>query len=217
MTTLKRSSETRAKSGRYHHGDLRNALVQAGLELVERHGLAELSLRAVATAVGVSHAAPAHHFGSLRALRNALAIVGYERFAAAIQAERRRAPVDPASQMRAASDGYLEFAVANPALFRLMFSADQLDWSDEQLLHAARLSRAELTDICEPAVEILGLHGSEQRAELERLVWAAAHGRAHLTIDGQMPGPTKPSTPGGATLDIADLVFSRLTARPRTS
>ena len=51
----------------YHHGDLKNALVRAGIDLLETRGLPGLSLRAIAAAVGVSHTAPKNHFGSLRA------------------------------------------------------------------------------------------------------------------------------------------------------
>jgi hypothetical protein len=143
--------------------------------------------------------------------------VGYERFAAAMQAARRKAPADPASQMRAASDGYLAFAVTNPALFRLMFSADLLDWTDNELLRVARLSRAELAEICAPAADMFGLHGTDHRAALERLVWAASHGRAHLTIDGQMPVVDPSPAAQAAQLDIADLIFRTVRSRPTAS
>jgi AcrR family transcriptional regulator len=193
-----------AKHNRYHHGDLRNALLQAALLILERDGLEGLSLRAVAADVGVSHAAPNHHFGSLRALRNAVAALGYERFAAAIRMERSLAPSTPKDQMRAASRGYLAFATANPALFRLMFSCDLLDWSNGELQQAARLARQQLVDICAPAAARLGFSDEASRAMIENLVWSQIHGRAHLTIDGQVP-PLAESETGP---DLADLLFS---------
>jgi AcrR family transcriptional regulator len=184
---------------------LRNALVRSALAIIERDGVDALSLRAVAADVGVSHAAPAHHFGTLKALRSALAAIGYERFAGAMRDRRSAAPPDPPAQMRAAAEGYLAFAVANPALFRLMFSADRLDWSDAALIAEARLARQQLEEICAPAAERLGIGGdAAARQALERLVWSDIHGRAHLTIDGQL-GPTNGIED---RLDIAELIFS---------
>ncbi len=199
------SRKIREDTRRYHHGDLRNALVQAALAILEREGLDGLSLRAVAADVGVSHAAPAHHFGSLKALRNALAAIGYARFAAAMRDHRSNAPPDHQAQMRAAGEGYLAFASSHPALFRLMFSADRLDWSDEELLAQARSARQQLEEVCAPAAERLGIAGdAAARLALEQMVWADVHGRAHLTIDGQF-GPLEAAAP---CLDIAELIFS---------
>ncbi len=194
----------------YHHGDLRNALIRSALAILERSGLDALTLRAIAADVGVSHAAPAHHFGTLKKLRNALAAIGYERFAEAMREHRAKASPDPVAQMRAASDGYLAFALANPALFRLMFSADLLDWSDQDLKAPARLARRQLEEICAPAAKRLGMApGTAARLALERLVWSDIHGRAHLVIDRQFDPPA----PTGSELDIAALIHGYDPAR----
>ena len=202
-----------AKRPNYHHGDLRNALLLAALDLLEREGLDRLTLRGVAAAVGVSHAAPAHHFGTLNALRTALAIIGYERFTLAMRTKRAEAPADPAAQMRAARQGYLAFARSQPALFRLMFTSTLLDWSDRTLQVTARISRAELTDICAPAADLLGLHAPRARLIVERLVWSEVHGLAHLAIDGQLaqdlPGCEDPTLTTDGSPDLAALLFGR--------
>ena len=70
----------------YHHGDLREALLRTAEAMLERDGLAKLTLRAVAREAGVSHAAPSHHFSDLAGLLSALAAVGFRRFAAQMQA-----------------------------------------------------------------------------------------------------------------------------------
>ena len=195
--------ETETKGGRYHHGDLRNALVQAALSMLEKDGLDRLTLRGVAAAVGVSHAAPGHHFGTLTGLRTALAAIGYARFGASMRAERAAAPDDPAAQMRAARRGYLSFAMGQPALFRLMGSSPLLDWSDPDLDRAATTSRAELTAICAPAATRLGLTTDEARRALEHLVWSEVHGYALLRIDGQIADVMAvPPSP-----DLAALLF----------
>lgn len=188
----------------YHHGDLRNALVQAGLESLEREGPDGLSLRGVAAQVGVSHAAPAHHFGSAKGLRTALAAVGYANFARAMRQARQEASPEPDAQMRAVGASYLAFAQSHPALFRLMFTDALLDWSEPSLQAAALLARAELTDICRPAADRLGLTDAAMRAALEHLVWSYAHGVAHLTVGGQFTG--EPGSEAGV-LDLSTLIF----------
>lgn len=197
----------------YHHGDLRNALVNAALALLERNGLERLSLRALSAAVGVSHAAPTHHFGTLKGLRTALAAVGYQRFTSAMAEAGRQAPPDPVDQMRAAERGYLAFAQGQPALFRLIFSADLLAWDDPDLQHQARAARAHLSLICAPVAAILGLADPAARLGLEQLVWSHAHGQAHLAIDGQFGSASKAcegQTSGLLPADLLAGLFNRL-------
>ncbi len=193
----------------YHHGDLRNALLGAALDLLEADGLEKLSLRRVAARVGVSHAAPAHHFPTLRALLNALAIIGFQRFDAAMRAARSAAPPDPPAQMRAAERGYLAYAEANPALFRLMFTTTLLDWDDPALVAAGDAGYAQLVEICAPAAAHLGLADPAGRAALEALVWSVAHGRAHLAIEGKLP----PMADAPAAVDLTGLLFGLAAGR----
>src|SRR6266567_6406981 len=68
----------------YHHGDLHDALLAAAERVLERDGLAGLTLRAVAREAGVSHAAPTHHFGDLTGLVSELAAIGFRQFNAAM-------------------------------------------------------------------------------------------------------------------------------------
>ncbi len=105
----------------YHHGDLKAALVAAGLHLLETEGLPGLSLRAIAAQVGVSHTAPKDHFGSLRGLHTAIATEGFRRHAAAMRAGLPES-ADRAARLTAAMRGYVGFAAAHPHLFELMFS-----------------------------------------------------------------------------------------------
>ena len=193
---------------RYHHGALRQALLEAGLALLEREGPEKLTLRSLATAVGVSHAAPAHHFSTLTGLRTALAAIGYQRFGAAMRDECLDAP-DPEARMRAASRGYLAFALSQPGLFRLMFTKELLDWTHPDLAGQAAAARAQLSTICAPAAERLRLDAAARRA-LEHLVWATVHGQAQLAIDGQLGPAHAPADlpgPGSGCPDIATLLF----------
>lgn len=194
----------------YHHGDLRNALVKAALELLERDGMDRLSLRALSGAVGVSHGAPTHHFGTLKGLRTALAAIGYQRFTCAMQTACKAAPPDAIDQLRAAGRGYLAFARGQPALFRLMFTAELLACDDPDLQHHARLARAHLSLICAPVAAILGLTDPVARLALEQLVWSHAHGQSHLAIDGQFGSACEGSVADPWPRDLLGELFDRL-------
>jgi len=88
----------------YHHGDLKHALVQAGIALIEEGGIPALSLRALAARVGVSHTAPRNHFGSLRGLLTAIAAEGFHRHARAM-CEGVSDQSDPQARLMAAMTG----------------------------------------------------------------------------------------------------------------
>lgn len=198
----------------YHHGDLRNALLTGALQLVEESGLEGLSLRKVAARVGVSHAAPEHHFPTLRHLMNALATHGFLLFTRSMAEHRAAAEDAPEAQMRAATDGYLAYARAHPGLFRLMFTKNLLDWQDPALREQAALGHMQLVEICAPASDFLGLTTDADRRALEALVWSQVHGQAHLMIDGKLPDPTGSDCPQSIVpFDVASLIFGSL--RPR--
>jgi AcrR family transcriptional regulator len=190
---------------RYHHGDLRNALLKAGLDILEAEGASALSLRAIAARAGVSRSAPAYPFGNLKGLLTALVAVGYARFAAAMADERARSASEPIEQMRAAGRGYIAFARRNPALFRLMFSSVQIDGDNAELRQAGEAAYQQLAEISRPAADHLGATSDAQRREIANLVWASTHGYAHLLVDGHMNAPDsgEPDRPP----DIARLLF----------
>jgi len=190
---------------RYHHGDLRNALLKAGLDILEEDGSSALSMRAVAARAGVSRSAPAYPFGNLRGLLTALVAVAYTRFAAAMADERARAAAEPIEQMRAAGRGYIAFARRNPALFRLMFSSVQIDGDNAELRQASAAAYQQLVEISRPAADHLGASSDAERREIANLVWASTHGYAHLLVDGHMQAPDggEPDPPP----DIARLLF----------
>lgn len=175
-----------ARRTAYHHGDLRKALVDTGLSMLEELGLEDLSLRKIAARVGVSHAAPEHHFPSLRHLLNALAVEGFGSFRQSMQSQMQAAPARPADQLRAALRGYLAFATAHPHLFRLMFNRNRLDWEDPALGKAGEAARQVLKDICRPVADRLAIDTPEGRVSIEHLVWSQVHGYAHLMIDGKI-------------------------------
>jgi AcrR family transcriptional regulator len=154
----------------YHHGDLKNALLNAARAILEEESLTALSLRAVARKAGVSHAAPYRHFPNHEALLVELAMEGF----AELKAEIAAASAQPAAESdRIANLGaaYMRFVARRPALTRLMFGP-QLPNRDRYpaLGEAADAIGVEIGE---------GLHD----AALGLAVWAAVHGLAMLILE----------------------------------
>ena len=172
----------RAKpAGRYHHGDLKAALLGAALEILERDGPAALSLRRVARDVGVSPAAPYAHFRNKAALIQAVGAQGFGRLADAMAAEARAAAAGDA--LRALGRGYVRFAVRHPALFRLMFGPALDRGAPGQGLRAsAAASHAVLADAVLARLRATG--GAEAAPAFTLAAWALVHGLATLLVDG---------------------------------
>lgn len=162
---------------RYHHGDLRAALLAAAEAELTEKGIEAFSLRSVAKRAGVSHAAPAHHFGDARGLLTALAVAGFRRFLATQHQRESVADPTPRAQLVAAGLGYVDFALAYPALFRLIFSSDRPDFSDSELIKAGDDAYTHLAD----QVTAVGGGALETAA-----VWATAHGLADLLAAGRL-------------------------------
>src|ERR1700688_2080962 len=100
----------------YHHGALRDALLEAAERVLERDGLAGLTLRAVAREAGVSHAAPTHHFGDLTGLVSELAAIGFRQFNAAM-ASACDSATTPLSRALARPKAYVAYAQAHPGMY----------------------------------------------------------------------------------------------------
>jgi AcrR family transcriptional regulator len=153
----------------YHHGDLRRALLDAALLILERDGEASLGLRELARAVGVSPAAPYRHFDSRAALLEALAVIGFTRFTAAMEAAA--AADAPARSM---GETYVRFARDNANLFRLMFSPQ-----------LRRDNRPGLRMAADAAYQTLRHIAGENRLAAIG-AWSRVHGLAILLLDGQI-------------------------------
>ncbi len=172
----------------YHHGNLAFELLQAAERELVLNGIEAFSLRAVAKRAGVSHGAPSYHFKSARGLLTALAAIGYERLGGAQKTRQRSAESDPKSQLIAIGLGYLDFAEANPELFRLMFSSEKPNRSDAHFDTAAKAAFGKLVEGVRLAIDS---DPHTQRAAMTQVVasWAMVHGLADLMISGRLDGP----------------------------
>lgn len=171
----------------YHHGALREALLQAAERVLERDGLAGLTLRAVAREAGVSHAAPTHHFGDLTGLLSELAAVGFRQFNAAMTSACDAAAT-PLEKALARPKAYVAYAQAHPGMYGIMFRTERLDHSRPSLHEAAEASFAGLANaigvirqeqISEDALTM------NQGAVIAR-AWAMVHGFTMLLLDGRL-------------------------------
>ncbi len=161
---------------RHHHGDLREALIEAGVGLLREGGRSALTLRRCAARAAVSHSAPAHYFKGLDGLLTAIAARGYRTFAATMIAERALAGADPKARLMAICDGYLMFAREHAALFGLMFSADDIGFEDPELLRESAAAYQVLSECCAPF-----RHGSAGSKGTEVMIWSLVHGFAMLS------------------------------------
>ncbi|WP_082006658.1 TetR/AcrR family transcriptional regulator [Sphingomonas sp. ERG5] len=176
MSTL----ETAAPKKAYHHGDLRAALIDAGLTLLETRTADDLSLREVARAVGVSATAVYRHFPDKGALMAALAADGLARLAV-VQHAASDAAGGGVAGFGATGAAYVRFALANPALFRLIFANP----ASIQLQPKSHEDDAMAFLRANAALLAKGKGGDAQVIALQ--AWAIAHGLAMLMLDGQVP------------------------------
>ena len=168
----------------YHHGDLRAALLDAAEAELQECGIEGFSLRAVAKRAGVSPAAPAHHFSDVKGLLTALAAEGFRRFVLTQRQVMEEAREDPVSQLRAAGLGYVRFALANPALFRLIFSSDRPDFDDPALMAAADDAYGMLSRQVMAATRTA--EGETAHAVNVTAAWSITHGLADLLVAGRL-------------------------------
>lgn len=164
---------------RYHHGNLREALVASAERLLEKRGAEALSLREVAKAARVSHGAPYHHFESREALLAAVGERGFDALTAAMRAARGASARE---RLVGICEAYVSFAVAHPAVFRLMFGP----LLAQPRAHAGLRRAAERCFAV--LVEAAGELSTSGRMEVALSGWSLAHGLSHLAIDGVLEG-----------------------------
>lgn len=175
-------------SRRYHHGDLRASLLDAAEALLDGDATHPLTLREVAKAAGVSHAAPYHHFESLAGLLAALAERGFADLGAAMEGAARAN--SPREALVAICETYVDFARARPARFRLMFGSmlsrksefPGLQRTAEEAFDVLVAAARAFAPASGPALALTG--------------WSLAHGLANLVIDGafeSLPIETPPT------------------------
>jgi AcrR family transcriptional regulator len=170
----------------YHHGDLKNALIRAGIEILASEGVRGLSLRKVAKQAGVSHSAPYAHFADKQALIAAISTEGHARIYAAISEIMTRYADDPLGQLVATARAYLDFGMSEPDHFRITFSG--VVEQERDYLALVEMTRKNFKLIREIATRcreasILG-PGSDDLLAVS--LWGAVHGLVSLIQQDQV-------------------------------
>ncbi|WP_249780245.1 TetR/AcrR family transcriptional regulator [Bradyrhizobium sp. dw_411] len=199
----------------YHHGSLRDALLEAAERVLEREGLSGLTLRAVAREAGVSHAAPTHHFGDLAGLLSELAAIGFRQFNAAMAKAGAAVDGSPETSL-ARAKAYVGYAQAHPGLYGLMFRTERLDMKRPALDQAASASFRELVGavgasrhepISEQAMSL------DQAAAIAR-AWCLVHGFTMLLLDGRLYNILKRLPQGADAETLLDAMLRAPVGRP---
>ena len=185
-----------ATKSSYHHGDLKEALLNAAEALLEEEGVQGLTLRACARRAGVSHAAPKHHFSDVSELISEVSARSYDRLTEALKRAREEEVGEPTERIVAVAKTYVAFARAYPDHFRLMFRWDAMSSENQVLRLAASRTFAEMTSSVtalrgESAVtaETLEDRMTEQALQTDViLAWSQIHGYAQLLLEGQFRG-----------------------------
>ncbi|MFF5714924.1 TetR/AcrR family transcriptional regulator [Streptomyces sp. 62] len=177
----------------YHHGDLRQAVLAAALDVIAAEGPGALSLRDLARRAGVSHAAPAHHFKDRTGLLTAIAAQGYELLAETL---------GDAPELSERGVRYVRFAVAHPAHFQVMFQPELLRADDPDLLAAKEHASAELR------AGVAGLPDVPDTRTAGIAAWSLAHGFATLLLTQNVTAAIGDRDPEEYFRSLTGLVFT---------
>lgn len=158
---------------RYHHGDLPNALRQAAVAVIEERGLGGFSLREVARRGGVSHAAPAHHFGDSEGLLTSLAVEAFQRLCDALSAAKATTDA-PADQLVACARAYVQVSLSSPGHCSVMYRKDVVDCFDPDYIEWGLKAFGVLESVL---VDLRAAHNSDLDVpNAARLCWAMVEG-----------------------------------------
>jgi AcrR family transcriptional regulator len=185
----------------YHHGDLRRAVLVAAAQMIDEGGPSQLNLREVARRAGVSHAAPAYHFGDKPGLLTALATQGYEMLADALATGTRSGE----GELEEMGVGYVGFAAEHPAHFEVMFRPD-LYRADDPDLVAARTRARERLHAGVGTVPARRRGDDTPTAGLA--AWLLAHGFATLRRSGSLAPVVGDQDPEDVFRATAALLFA---------
>lgn len=192
----------------YHHGNLREAVLERAAGVILEGGPSALSLRSLAADLGVSHTAPRHHFGSREGVFTALATQGFTELSSRLRAVR-----EGGGSFLDAGVAYVAFALDHPAHFQVMFTPGLADRTDAALVDAGDATYAELRE----GVDALAAQGRvDDAVAVVAAAWSLVHGMATLALGGSLErSHLVDALTGTDLLDLARRATGLLYGSPR--
>jgi AcrR family transcriptional regulator len=170
----------------YHHGDLKNALIKAGIEILAKEGVNGLSLRKVARKAGVSHAAPYAHFADKQALVAAIATDGHQKIHEKIVRIMEQYPDDPLRQLVETAWAYAEFGFEEPDHFKITFSGAVEKERDYPALVGVTQKNFAAVRLIVARCQTAGILNPGEPDLIAVGVWGLVHGFVSLVQEGQV-------------------------------
>ncbi len=195
------SSASPSTSNGYHHGDLRSAILETTLAIIAENGLESVTMRGIGHRLGVSEAAPYHHFENKAQLLSMLAADAYSSFHQALLRALDEAGADPFDRLLGFARAYVSYGLESRGRFRLMFGEQMLELRKyPHVLAAARPTRELLTEIAAAC--------ADETPFFEFTYWALGHGMVSLILEREIP-----IEPGSAEAEaLTDYAISLLIA-----
>ena len=173
-------------SKKYHHGDLKNALIKAGVDILSKEGVGGLSLRKVAKKAGVSHSAPYAHFPDKQSLIAAISTEGFNQLYVELDAAVSLHTKDPKRQLIEGTRAYVEFALAHTDTFKIMFSGIlEKEKEYPAFVEISRKTFDRVIDVVRACQEA-GILSSGPLELMAISVWGQVHGVVSLALEGQI-------------------------------
>jgi AcrR family transcriptional regulator len=194
----------------YHHGNLRAALIRAGLDLLAEAGAPGLSLREVARRAGVSHNAPYRHFADKEAMLAAIAEEGFLQLTSALEEAALQRPDDPVGQLAETAWAYVRFGVEHPQHFDVMFTSILGERTRYARLQIAESRALGVLVAILAAGQRDGAVRSGQPRQLALAAWALVHGLTLLVGEGQLERSGDPSGVESLTRFCASMLYEGL-------
>ncbi len=180
--TVMASDKRREAREDYHHGNLREALVQAAMSMIAERGLAGFAITELARVVGVSSAAPYRHFRDRTAVIAEVARRGFEQLAANLEAARQAGDIDPVAALERCAQAHLAFAGRDPPVYATMFEATFPTGKHQNVVRAREAAFAVIWKAAQIAVN-RGTASDRPPAHMVALhIWSLTHGIADLFI-----------------------------------
>ena len=170
------------KRNTYHHGDLRQAIIQSALEILDAEGVEAVSIRAVARRAGVSHSAPANHFRDRRALLTAVAAQLFRALNESVERKMARSPSSTRKRVQGLIRTLIDLGLGQPNRYRLLWRRDLLDDNSDEL-------QTEMDSFYNRLIDELQSTGAELRFDRDTYavaLWSMVHGYVSLRLDGNL-------------------------------